>query len=417
MPYTVSSGEICRGGKFKPVQQDLTYPQRLIYRGDYTFFAGPGDPEGFLFEGSKQVNGTRSDGDQDKILDYMEEFGGNVLYIMTNRSIGDGTSDENCWIDDDFNNPVNPVIMSQWHSWLRRAEQLGIIVMFFFWDDQGSGRDNPYSNGSNAAVPAGELDYFTQIMNEFATYENILWVIGEEVEKEYSNARLSNQGAAIRSISDEVLIGIHQLNGAVFQLPTDTNVKFFAIQLNNRTEDELYSLMAAIWPDAVANGYCYAMTEIGDPPSPRGAAMRRTAWISLMAGCCGFSSLEMQFNATGRNGLTDEEMGDELVDCQRLVDFTDSTLWQEMGPNDTDIVSNIKHLLSGNDHHIAWFDAYTAAAQIGNMSAGTYTIRWQSCDNDDSDETTGVVLTSGTNSFTKPALISNECALYIERTA
>jgi len=410
MSYSVSSGEDVRGGIYKPIKQDVTYPQRFLFKNNYMFFCGPGDPEGFLFLGSKGASGARNNGAQQAILDSITANGSNVIYVQAVRSVGDGTADQTPWPDNDPANGLSRPIMQQWHNWFQQCLDRGIIVLFFIWDDH-DGNSRVFPGTGSIPIPAGEDQFLQDITNEFKIYSNIIWICGEENEEGFNFLRSEAQADSIRAASDDVLIGCHYHSDVTFPHGSDENIRFYPMQINNPDHftniTNLYTALIDHWNDAVTDGYPYAVVEIGDPPAPRGTDARKHDWVCFMAGACGVARLEMDPVAHTT----------ELEDCQRLITFCEDSTWYQMAPNDSDIVAGADHLLSGGDDHIAWVETYAASFQIGSMAAGTYTVMWQSCDADVRDTQTGQVLSAGTNTFTKPGGISNECALYLQRTA
>ncbi len=401
----MESGRPVRGGIHLPIRQAVSYPQRIMYRDNYTWFSGLGDPEGFLYLGSKNSNGTRSGGAQQDIIDALIDNGSNVLYIQACRKPGDGTEGETPWYNNDPDDGVNMAILNQWHGWFRQLRDAGIIVLFFLWDDISSPQNNPYISNSDTCS-AAEILYYTLLVNQFQIYDNVIWMFGEETEKEYTVARVNDATAYMQSAGPDIHIGTHQINGYTFGWSASSTVKHFGVQLNNYTLSEVYGHLASIWPSAVANGYCYSMLEIGDPPAPRGAAARKLDWVALMAGCCGAARLEM-----------DQTMTTEMSDCQRQKDFCAQTLWYEMVPDNTKLSAGGDYMLTGNDHYIVWTENLTGDIEITSMVAGTYDLLWQSCDVDYQETDSAVVVTAGTNTFSKPAGVSAECALYIERVS
>ncbi len=90
------------------------------------FTAGPGDPENFLFRGSRQADGTRagSGADQTALINKLALSGANSLYMQVVRSNGgDGSGDHNPFI-----NPSNPssglntAILDQWETWFNAID-------------------------------------------------------------------------------------------------------------------------------------------------------------------------------------------------------------------------------------------------------------------------------------------------------
>ena len=81
---------------------DADNPAWLKYEGGGPhFMAGPGDPEGFLYRGALNTDGTR-DGDQQMLIDKLIPTGANSIYLQAVRSHGgDGDSTHNPFVNND----------------------------------------------------------------------------------------------------------------------------------------------------------------------------------------------------------------------------------------------------------------------------------------------------------------------------
>ncbi|MCD8533777.1 MAG: hypothetical protein LR011_02885, partial [Verrucomicrobia bacterium] len=101
--------------------------------GGHIFICGPGDPEGFLFRGELNVDGTRT-GDQIEIIQKMIHYGGNSLYLQAVRSHGgDGSPDHNPFVNHDPEQGLNKAVLDQWESWLSLMDDHGILIYFFLY--------------------------------------------------------------------------------------------------------------------------------------------------------------------------------------------------------------------------------------------------------------------------------------------
>ena len=88
---------------------DPDTPEWLYYSNGQPFFlAGPGDPEGFLYRGTQNPDGTR-DGDQAALIDKLKGTGANSIYMQIIRSNGgDGNATHNPFI----NNAITRLLKS-----------------------------------------------------------------------------------------------------------------------------------------------------------------------------------------------------------------------------------------------------------------------------------------------------------------
>ncbi len=77
------------------IMVDPDNPSWLVYnrdenndgRPDPYFLCGPGDPEGFLYRGTRNPDGTRN-GDQEALIEKVRVNGGNCIYLMAVRTHG-----------------------------------------------------------------------------------------------------------------------------------------------------------------------------------------------------------------------------------------------------------------------------------------------------------------------------------------
>jgi len=116
---------------------DASNPAWLKYQGGGHFFmCGPGDPEEFLYRGSRNADGTR-DGDQMALINKLKGTGANSIYMQAVRSHGgDGPDDHNPFIDNDPSRGVDMDILDQWETWFTEMDNSGIVIYFFFYDDE-----------------------------------------------------------------------------------------------------------------------------------------------------------------------------------------------------------------------------------------------------------------------------------------
>ena len=169
--------------------------------------AGPGDPEDFLYRGSRNVDGTRS-GDQLALINKLKPTGANSVYLQAVRAGGDGPADHNPFINSNPNLGLNQDILNQWDNWFTEMDNHGIVTYFFFYDDDNAGL-NYFGRGD--AVPANEQAFIRGIVDKFEHHKNLIWVVKEEYSEAYSTARVSNIAAAIRAADDsDHVIAVHQ---------------------------------------------------------------------------------------------------------------------------------------------------------------------------------------------------------------
>jgi hypothetical protein len=218
---------------------DSGHPQWLrINGGGLYFMCGPGDPEDFLYRGTRNTDGTRS-GDQMTIINKLKGTGANCLYVQAIRSHGgDGNSTQNPFIDSNPANGLDLDILNQWETWFTEMDNNGITIFFIFYDDGAKIWDTGDTMGS------AEKTFFDAIVDKFEQHKNLIWCVAEESGEVYSNKRISNLAAEIRAADDyDHVIANHQNHGLVCYHPDDPNLEQFAIQYNATSVDELHSGM------------------------------------------------------------------------------------------------------------------------------------------------------------------------------
>ena len=115
---------------------DPEHPQWLKRAGGrHVFICGPGDPEGFLYRGKRNEDGTR-DGDQVVLIEKLVNYGGNCIYMQIVRSHGgDGERDHNPFVDSDPSRGLDEDILEQWESWFSLVDEHGMLIDLFLFDE------------------------------------------------------------------------------------------------------------------------------------------------------------------------------------------------------------------------------------------------------------------------------------------
>jgi len=211
---------------------DPANPAKLVYnkddnedgRLDSFFMCGPGGPEGFLY-------GDISGGDTpDTVLDKMIKHGGNCIYMQGIRSHGgDGDSDQNPFIDHDPNKGLDQNVLNRWEKWFQRMERHGIVIYFFFYDDD-------VDLWTEDIISPAERSYIRGIVGAFEHHPNLIWVVAEEYSESLSKAKVSRLAAEIRQADDyDHIIASHQLPKLAFDHADDPIIDQFAMQLHSRS--------------------------------------------------------------------------------------------------------------------------------------------------------------------------------------
>ena len=106
----------------------------------------------------------------------------------------------------------------------------------------------------------------------------------------------------------------------------------------------------------------------------------------------------------------------DLKDCGRLVSFFESTNFNGMVPHDELKYGGTEYVLAKpGDSYIAYTSTLSGDIGLKSMTAGTYKFRWFDCVNGKSITQMDVKVTAGDQTWSKPAGIGNELAVYIKR--
>jgi len=381
---------------------DLANRRWLKRHGGGRFFmCGPGDPEGFLYRGTRNADGTRT-GDQMALINKVKGTGANCIYFQAVRSHGgDGSSDHNPYVDSDPTKGLDSDILDQWETWFSEMDDAGIVIYFFFYDDSA----RIWNTGD--AVGAAEKAFLQGLVNRFEHHKNLIWCVAEEYQERYTAARVSNIAAEIRAADDhDHAIAVHKLSGVTFtEFADDPNIDQFAIQYNQSTPAALHSGMLTAWSNA-AGKYNLNMSEAAGHGT--GATARKKDWACAMGGAY-VMRLGMNIDTTAVS---------DLQDCGRLVAFFDSVEFDAMAPHDELKHGGTEYVLANpGDSYVAYASALSGNLGLKSMTAGTYTLTWFDCVDGDTITQTNVSVAAGDRTWSKPASIGGELALYVKKTS
>ena len=384
-----------------PVVVNPNNPTWLQYADGTPFFlCAPGEPEGFLYRGSRNGDGTRS-GDQAAIIDRLKRTGANGLYLQIIRSHGgDGRSDHNPFINSDPARGLDPDILDQWEDWFTQMDAAGIQIYLFFFDDSAN------IWGSGDTVPSAERAFLASIVERFKHHPNLVWVIAEEYSEAFSARRVSNMAAVIRNADDRRHpIAVHKLSGLSFgEFAEDPNIDQFSIQYNVSSPRVLHDGVVRAFEDARGRYNLNVSESAGGGTGTNG---RRKNWAAAMGG-----AYVMVFEW---NAATTSEA--ELAGCGRMVRFMEGTNFHEMEPRDDLALSATKYVLAdGNGSAILY--AANADGDLGlrNQPAGSYDLRWLDIVTGAIVEQDAVSVTGGDATWPRPNGIGPELAVWVRPT-
>lgn len=364
--------------------------------GEHLFVCGPGDPEGFLYRGTLQHDGTRA-GDQIDIIQRMLTYGGNCLYLQAVRSHGgDGAADHNPFLGHDPGQGVNQALIDQWEEWFTLMDEHGILIYFFFYDDSA----NIWPTGDDVGVE--EKVFIETLVNRFEHHRNLIWILAEESEEAFSTRRAERLAGIIRAADDHNhIVGNHHQSGVRFKSwkpggPFD----HFAMQLNVPLDEVHERTRAAV----TASGGRYQLIYAENTDTPQTIkGWRHHAWTVAMAGTMPML-LGMDVATTP---------ADALRQCRILSEFFEDT--------DFFLMNSAPHLAAGltrdvlyqhGQSFIAWSDKAEGEAQLDlkGIEPGTYELLWVDCITGRRVEAKQN-LGSAIASLSKPASIGAECAV------
>jgi hypothetical protein len=369
----------------------------LHNRGPF-FMCGPGDPEGFLYRGARNANGTRS-GDQAALIEKMAGTGANCIYFQAVRSHGgDGDASHNPFVDSNPANGIDLDILDQWETWFSEMEANGIVSYFFFYDDSAR-----IWNTGDTVGPA-ERAFLQAIVDRFEHHTLLIWCVAEEYSERYSTARVSAIAAEIRAADDhDHVIAVHQHSGVAFDFPADPVIDQFAIQYNQSTPQALHQGMVTAWNRA-GGRYSLTMSEAADHGT--GAVMRRKNWACAMGGAY-VMVLGMDIAATSVA---------DLRSCGHLVGFFEQTSFSAMAPHDELASGATDYVLADPGASYILYADGPGDLGVTGLTAGTYNLLWFDPVDGSQEVLPDTSVGAGTQRFTRPAAFGTEAALYLVRT-
>ncbi len=261
------------------IVQDRSNPMWLMRQGgDHVFVSGPGDPEDFLYRGTRRADGTR-DGDQEALIRKLIAHGGNCVYLQVVRSHGgDGKPDHNPFVGSDPARGLSKPILDQWAGWFDLMDRNGIVIVLFVYDDSA----RVWNTGDT--VGPDERAFLEELVRRFRRYDRLIWVVAEEAEEAYSAERCQAMaGVVARADRPGRIIANHHHSGTDFKSWTpDGSITRFAMQLNVPIEQVHSAALDAVRRSQGRYGILYAEnTEMDGADSARAHAF---IWASAMAG-------------------------------------------------------------------------------------------------------------------------------------
>lgn len=416
---------------------DPGHPNKLVYNKDDNrdgqldpfFLCGPGDPEGFLYRGKRNEDGTRN-GDQMELIQKLKKHGGNSIYFIAVRSHGgDAWKDKrdqpkpypddlhNPWSDQNPVNGLNEKILDQWELWFNEMDKNGIVIYFYIYDDAIKVAKQfgwPLDAGGN--LHPEEKKFVQILVNRFKHHKNLIWCTMEEGQEIGENWKqhISKIAEAIQEADDyDHVIASHQLSGNVFFHNNDPVINQFAIQTDKdkvQTTDSLHQWMLTA-RDNSKGLYSLVMSEDwvhGNISCPNGNRdeIRQRNWAAAMA-----DAYVMVFGIT-----IDETPVAWLKDLRLMQNFFELTTFNQMSPHDALAFGETGYILSneGYDYILYGIDVKENLG-LKNLTKGKYSFTWMDCVDGRRKLIKNLDLAEGDHTWKKPSDFGNEAVLYIHR--
>lgn len=399
VPAQILPGQIIR---------DVEYPQWLLRSGgDHVFLAGPGDPEDFLYRGTRLLDGTR-DGDQIALIDKLAAQGGNTLYAISVLSHGgDGDGYTNPFIEGDPALGLDDDILDQWETWFDHAESVGLVILLFVYDDSTKVWE------TEPALDSDEITFLNSLVDRFEHHPALIWFLSEESEEARSDLR-ARQLAAVMAAADDHdhLIGNHHHTGTAFKSWADgSEFEVFAMH-NNVIGDQIHTDAAVTFATGVTKGtggnaYLSIVTEVLATFAGDTTLRRHYIWDSALGGV-----------ASVTYGMDIENTPDvELNQCQYLIDFMQAGPFWELYPHDARAAGITRWVLGSEEvPAIAYTREPVGDLGLTDMLAGTVDLHWVDCVTGVTVDELRVPVVAGTNFFTRPLGLGDEVALWVQRS-
>ena len=347
--------------------------------GSPFFMCGPGDPEWFLYQGTRLSDGTRDGGGQSQQIQRLIDEGGNSIYLTAVRSHGgDGDSTQNPFSGSSPSNALDDDILDQWEGWFTQMDEGGVTIFFVFYDDGSCIWD--CNKSSDHTVPAAEQAFVEALVNRFEHHANLIWVVAEEYMEAYSAARISNIAAVIRAEDDhDHAIASTELTGLVFDHADDPALDVFGIQCQepggascdlDTTPAEVNEAMNIAWDNA-AGRYNMVHAEIRWDGLGEGQRARQIMWATAMGGAY---FLANGWDLTG----PDDPPDSNLNECRWLQQFFEGTRLPVLAPDNSRADGDTAYVMAGEAEraYVLYTESYSGGMGLTSLPAGQYLLHW-----------------------------------------
>jgi len=404
-------------------------PGYLKYNGGGpVFLCGPDNPEDFLFRGTLNADGTRSGGGQTEAINRMAKAGVNAFHCQMTRMRrcnykDEGDDTHTPFVDHDPSKGLDEDVLKQWDGWLEKLEEKGIVVHLEFYNDATDVEMMGWKLDSAGNLPPDEKGWIEGIVKRFKHHKNILWGIEESCNK-----LPASRTPHFKKIG-ELIAQTDNYNHPIVQsfvVPNDPEGDFPA---DGVTSDEYIGdahIRVVTWLHVVPHGddfeeqhqeylrfykrdasnFVVMKNETYHHPR-RGHKSRKYMWSCAMTGMHCLEAYHHAGDASHENTLRDDG---------RINSFMEQTDFHRMKPRDDLAAGSTKWVLANpGNSYIAYTYNYTGPMGVKRMTAGAYDLKWFDTVDGDMVTQTGVSVSSGEATWTKPSSMGSEVALYIKR--
>jgi CubicO group peptidase (beta-lactamase class C family) len=362
------------------------------------FVCGPGDPEGFLYRGTLNPDGTRN-GDQMALIEKLASTGANCIYLMAVRSHGgDGDATHNPFVGNDPARGVNPKVLDQWEQWFAAMDRYGIVAYLFLYDDDALVWDTGDPVGDE------ETEFIRAMVARFKHHKHLIWCVAEEYAEKLSVERVRRIAALIRAEDDNRHpIAVHKNHGLDFaEFADDPNIDEFAIQYNVETAEELHAGVVQARREARGR-YRVNLSEAANWGT--GAESRRKCWACAMGGAS-VMVLGMDIASS---------VSSDLKDSGRVVRFFQGVAdLPALEPHDELAYAGTQYVLAmPGESYVIYSSRAGEGVGLKNMKAGRYSFRWLDCVSGKTVVQESVSVAGGECAWARPEQIGEEAAVYI----
>ncbi|MBW2526853.1 MAG: hypothetical protein JRI23_21900, partial [Deltaproteobacteria bacterium] len=322
----------------------------------------------------------------------------NGTYPIAVRSHGgDGTADQNPFIDSDPANGIDTDILAQWESWFTIMDQERITIFFVIYDDAALVWD------TGDTVGAEEQAFIETLVDTFEHHEQLIWVVAENFPAALTAPRVAAIAGIIRAADDhDHVISVGRFDGSAFEFASDPNVDQLAFESTLTTASELH---AQVLPVFAAAAGAYNLNLSGVDYGAGGDGYRRRMWAVATAGAYVMHA--------GQN-ILDTPVSD-LEECGRLREFMERVDLSGMAPHDELAWGGTDYVLAVPGERYVGYAHHEPATDMGlsSLPARTWQLSWFDAATGTRAEETVTTSGGGDASFPKPTSIGEPAAFYL----